>query len=208
MSIKQGSSVRIISGSKRGSKLHFTETAGLRPSGDRIREMLFSWVQQTLDGSHCLDMFAGSGALGFEAASRGARHVTLMESNPVVVRSLLDNAKRLKFDNTEIVCADATARASYDRLVTDRQQSDGDHVDSMSIPCRYDLVFIDPPFADNLYQRSIEILHKLHLLNTDALVYLESDRHCEDLIVPATWELYRDKVAGEVRARLYRVARD
>ena len=203
MSIKQRSSVRIISGSKRGSKLHFTQTEGLRPSGDRIREMLFSWVQQTLDGSDCLDLFAGSGALGFEAASRGARHVTLVESNPVAVRSLRENDQRLNFDNTEIVCADATAPSSYDRLDTDRKQSNG--TDIISIPRRYDLVFIDPPFADNLYQRSIDILQNQHLLNAEALVYLESARDCEDMIVPQAWELHRDKVAGDVRARLYRV---
>ena len=85
----------------------------------------------------------------------------------------------------------------------DRKQSGG--TDGIAIPRSYDLVFIDPPFADNLYQRSIDILQKQQLLNADAVVYLETARHCKDIVVPQAWELHRDKVAGDVRARLYRI---
>ena len=129
MIINQRSSVRIISGSKRGSKIRFQTAPGLRPSGDRIRETLFAWLQTSIAGSQCLDMFAGSGALGFEAASRGADRVVMLEKNKSAARSLKENADRLRFDNVDILAADALTRDTYEVRLAGEQ---------------FDVVFIDP----------------------------------------------------------------
>jgi len=158
--------VRIISGSKRGSKIKFPAVRGLRPSGDRIRETLFAWLQTSVAGSQCLDMFAGSGALGFEAASRGADRVVMIEKNRSAAESLKENIERLQFDNVDIVAADALARSTYE---------------------------LKPA------------MHQLQkLLKPDALVYVETGKKCNSLEVPVHWQLFREKVAGEVQIHLYR----
>ncbi len=191
MSIKQRGDVRIISGSKRGSKIRVTEAPGLRPTGDRIREMLFAWLQDSIVGCRCLDMYAGSGALGFEAASRGAEQVVLLEKNRAAVGMLRENAQRVNFENVEIVAGDATLPAAY------RSPALSD--------AGFDLVFIDPPFAENLHQASIDVVEHHQLLSASAHVYVEIDKSHETLDLPGHWQLHRDKVAGQVRAQLYRV---
>lgn len=189
MSDNQRSSVRIISGTKRGSKIQFPDARGLRPSGDRIREALFAWLQSVTTGSHCLDMFAGSGALGFEAASRGADSVVMIEKNRIAARALKDNAVRLRFDNVDIFAADALTQSLYSNELADRQ---------------FDVVFIDPPFAENLHQSAIDLMHPLNLLKPSAFIYVEAAKKADGLQIPDLWELYREKVAGDVRAQLYR----
>jgi len=174
MSIKQRASVRIISGSKRGSKVHFLPAPGLRPTGDRVRETLFSWLQESVVGSRCLDMFAGSGALGFEAASRGAAIVVMIESQAEIVAMLQQNAERLKFENTQVVKADATQARSYQCL---------NHGDTVG----FDIVFVDPPFADNAHQAALELLVKESLLNPGAFVYVECDRRATAAEAPVGW---------------------
>jgi len=209
MSIKQRSSVRIISGSKRGSNVFFLPAPGLRPTGDRVRETLFAWLQESVVGSRCLDMFAGSGALGFEAASRGAALVVMVESEPAVVAMLQQNAERLKFENTQVVRADATQARSYQHLggsPVRKDNPEGGHEDCRKYVSSdgYDVVFVDPPFADKAHQAALELLVNEALLNPGAFVYVECDRRAADIVVPAGWELKRDKVAGDVRAQLYR----
>jgi len=194
MSINQRSSVRIISGSKRGSKIFFKQAPGLRPSSDRIRETLFAWLQSSIAGSCCLDMFAGSGALGFEAASRGAAKVVMLENNRSVVESLNENIKRLRFDNVDVIAADATQAAVYDSPVLENH--------------RFDLVFIDPPFTQMLYHLAFERLQQHQLLSQSALVYVETNKRAGKVVLPQSWELEREKVAGEVRVQLYRVIAD
>jgi len=189
MSDNRRSSVRIISGHKRGSKIQFPEARGLRPSGDRIRETLFAWLQSVTTGSDCLDMFAGSGALGFEAASRGAESVVMIEKNRIAARALKDNAVRLQFENVKIFAADALQQALYANEFIDRQ---------------FDLVFIDPPFAENFHQTAIDLVQQLNLLKPSAFVYIETAKNSDCLQIPDLWELYREKVAGEVRVQLYR----
>ena len=186
MSINQRSSVRIISGSKRGSKIQFLAARGLRPSGDRIRETLFAWLQTSIAGSHCLDMFAGSGALGFEAASRGAARVVMVEKNTAAVESLRENVQRLQFKNIDIFAADA---------FTDKLKLAGH---------QFDVLFVDPPFAENLHQPAIDLIQQRQLLKPDAMVYVETDKRAGALQVPEHWQLFREKAAGEVRIQLYR----
>jgi len=121
--------VRIIAGSHRGSKLPIADVAGLRPTGDRVRETLFNWLQQKIAGRRVLDAFAGSGALGFEAASRGAASVVLLESSREAARSLRETEARLAFDNVQIIETDALTWMKLPSMA------------------RFDLVFLDPPFT-------------------------------------------------------------
>ncbi len=146
--------VRIIAGQWRGRKIRFYGAEGLRPTGDRMRETLFNWLQPWIEGSRCLDLFAGSGALGFEAASRGAAEVTLVEYNPVVVRQLRAEAERLGATRVEVV-----------------QTSALQYLDTLTEPV--DLIFLDPPFHSELLQLSLDTIDPQAMLRPGGRVYLE-----------------------------------
>ncbi len=179
------SSVRIIGGQWRGSKLPVAEVAGLRPTSDRVRETLFNWLQPRLPNANVLDLFAGTGALGFEAASRGAAHVVLVERDPVLAAGLCASAARLHADMVEVGCADALhwlAREPVDR---------------------FDIVFIDPPFAAALWQPALAAVAPW--LADDAMVYLETPRFVQP-VVPAGCILHREGSTRDVRYALYRLA--
>ena len=150
---QRGGTVRIIAGHWRGSRLDVPDVAGLRPSSDRVRETLFNWLQGYVAGARCLDLFAGSGALGLEAASRGASEVLMIETDTRAVASLRSTLERLKATQVEVVLGDALGwlRRSPDR--------------------HYDLVFVDPPFSADLQQRALEAV--LPWLSDTALVYIE-----------------------------------
>lgn len=183
------SQVRIIGGRWRGRKLQFTEVAGLRPTGDRIRETLFNWLTPWLGGARCLDLFAGSGALGIEALSRGAAEVTLIEKHPQAAENLRGNCVQLKADDARIIQADTLvwlANSSPDRP--------------------FGIVFLDPPFSSDLLQPCCELMQKPGLLATGSLIYLETDRYQPLPEISPTWELLREKTAGQVSYRLYRVS--
>src|SRR5688572_4876273 len=144
--------IRIIGGQYRSRLLRVAARPGLRPTPDRVRETLFNWLGQDLTGSTCLDLFAGSGALGFEAASRGARRVTMVESDPVVYRALLANR-------------DALAAAAVD-------PRKGDALEFLRSDAGvYDIVFVDPPFRSGLWPRLAQLLPPR--LAPGALVYYE-----------------------------------
>lgn len=148
--------VRIIAGQWRGSRLDVPALPGLRPSSDRVRETVFNWLQGEIAGARCLDLFAGSGALGFEAASRGAAQVCLIEQADAALTTLRDAARRLDARQVEIIRADALAWLAR---TADRQ---------------FDLVFIDPPFAADLHQKALTAL--LPWLAARAIVYVEAAR--------------------------------
>ncbi|PHS73979.1 MAG: 16S rRNA (guanine(966)-N(2))-methyltransferase RsmD [Porticoccus sp.] len=183
------SQVRIIGGQWRGRKLQFNDVAGLRPTGDRIRETLFNWLTPWIDGARCLDLFAGSGALGIEALSRGAAEVTLIEKHPQAAENLRDNCARLKADDARIIQADTLVWLTNN---------------SPDKP--FDIVFLDPPFSSDLLQPCCELLQKPGLLATGSLIYLETDRYQPLPEISPTWELLREKTAGQVSYRLYRVS--
>lgn len=177
--------VRIIGGQWRSRVLRFTDTEGLRPTPDRVRETLFNWLGQDLTGTGCLDLYAGSGALGFEAASRGARHVVLVERDRDIARGLQGNAQTLQAEAgvVEVVRADALEFLAQDRRI-------------------YDVIFVDPPYA--LWEQSEGIagalLSKLEQhLKPEARVYLESPV-VPDL--PAGWQSVRQGRAGAVHYQL------
>ena len=176
--------VRIIAGMLRGSKLPVRDMPGLRPSSDRARETLFNWLQNHVAGKHALDVFAGSGALGFEAASRGAAEVLLLERDGALAQSLRESALRLKTANVHIESADALAwlARSPDR--------------------KFDLAFLDPPFQAGLWDSAAQALSPW--LNEGAWIYVELSRAAE-FVAPPGWILYRQGQTREVRHLLYRL---
>jgi len=154
--------IRIIGGKWRSRKIAFPAALGLRPTHDRIRETLFNWVQPMIEGAVCLDAFAGSGALGFEALSRGAKKVCFYEINSAAVQSIQNNIALLKAENALCLQKDFLQDA-----LTDSQ--------------KFDLVFFDPPFADGLLLAACKKLTDNDLLNKNALVYLEFKKNSVDL---------------------------
>jgi len=157
--------VRIIAGEWRSRRIAFPEAPGLRPTPDRVRETLFNWLGHDLAGYRCLDLFAGSGALGFEALSRGAEKVILVERSPTVVRALEGNAARLGAmgtDRLRIVRADALEFLRRERDAAAAGQSSA----------RFDVVFLDPPFGDHVSSEVLGLLPAM--LATGGGVYLEA----------------------------------
>ncbi|AFU99727.1 16S rRNA (guanine(966)-N(2))-methyltransferase RsmD [Simiduia agarivorans] len=182
-----GGRLRLIGGQWRGRVLSFPDADGLRPTGDRQRETLFNWLQLDMPGARCLDLFAGSGALGLEALSRGAGLCTLLELNPAACSQLAANARLLNADQAEVIHTN-----SLDWL---RQPP----------AAPYDIVFLDPPFAADLWQACIDALAQPGWLNADAAVYIEAP--CDaSFTVPGHWMLNREKRSGANSYRLYRLA--
>jgi 16S rRNA (guanine966-N2)-methyltransferase len=169
--------VRIIGGAWKKSVLRFPALEGLRPTPDRVRETLFNWLGQDLTGTDCLDLFAGSGALGFEAASRGARRVVLVERDLDAVRALQANASRLSAP-LAIIRDDAAAYVS-------------------SAKERFDVVFLDPPFRQNVLPGILGRLPKV--LKTGARVYVES---AEPQAAEGAWRELKRSRAGQVNFQL------
>ncbi len=176
--------VRIIGGQWRGRKLPVPDSAGLRPTTDRVRETLFNWLAADIQQARCLDCFAGSGALGLEALSRHAASATLLELERPVARQLEKNLHMLHADNGRVI-----------------------HTNTLHWLAQpgepYDVVFLDPPFRQGLLEQTLVLLEQYHWLADGARVYVESEVDSGTLWVPANWQLYREKVAGQVAYRLY-----
>lgn len=174
-------SVRIIGGAWRRRLLKFPDSEGLRPTPDRVRETLFNWLGQELDGWHCLDLFAGSGALGFEAASRGAERVVMIEKAPRVLAALQENAALL----------DAKGVLEIRR---------GDALQYLAATgAKFDLVFVDPPYHKGWIERLAPLLPGV--LNEDAALYVEAEH---ELAALGAWRTVRHGKAGEVHFHLMR----
>ena len=177
--------VRIISGLWRGRKLPVHDAEGLRPTTDRVKETLFNWLAQDVPRAKCLDLFAGSGGLGFEAASRQAEMVTLIELNPSAFKQLQTNIAALNASNLTAVNSDTLSYL--------KQAGTPHHV-----------VFIDPPFRQGLLDETIQLLEKNGWLADDALIYIETEKELTlDNAIPAHWHLHREKTAGQVSYRLF-----
>jgi 16S rRNA (guanine966-N2)-methyltransferase len=188
MKRKKPGSLRIIGGRWRGRRLPIPDLPGLRPSGDRSRETLFNWLQHHLRGSRCADLFAGTGALGLEAASRGASEVVLVEKLAVAVRSIRENLKLLESSetagNVDVVEGDAI-----------------NWIDSCK-PHSLDIVFIDPPFGSGLEIRSLDLLCRGDCLCPGGFAYVETARKMPALMPGPGWEIFREKTLGDVRMQL------
>lgn len=185
---KGSNQLRIIGGLWRGRKLGFPDVDGLRPTGDRIRETLFNWLAPDIQGAHCLDLFAGSGALGLEALSRGAASSLLIERDSRAAAQLNANLELLKADGGKVLQMDALG---YLGTATAQRQTP-----------RFDVVFIDPPFQLNLWQAVIDLIEQQQLLSEGAAIYIESGLH-DQYLPPASWRLHRDKTSGSVHYRLF-----
>jgi len=178
--------VRIIAGQWRGRKLSFPDVQGLRPTSDRTRETLFNWLRPVLPEARCLDLFAGSGVLGFEAASRGAAQVIMVDNARDVVHALRENAKLLSASSVQICQQDA---ASYLAVGSGL----------------FDVVFLDPPFdSPELLMQSISGLSAPGCLADGARVYIETPSTAGEPVVPKNWTLEKQKEAGQVAYHLYR----
>lgn len=180
--------VRIIAGKFRGRKIHFLDQEGLRPTGDRIRETLFNWLQQDIVGANCLDLFAGSGVFGFEALSRGAAQVTAIDQSPKIIKSIAENAVTLGCEINAIV-----ARVPSLPLAEQLKSQ------------TFDIVFIDPPFSADLLEQSLDWVVEQLNLSRGAVIYCEMPKKA-DISLPLGWQAYRDKVAGQVRYMLLTLA--
>ena len=176
--------LRIVAGKWRSRLLPVADVPGLRPTSERIRETLFNWLAPTIHGARCLDLFAGTGALGFEALSRGADSVHLVENATAAVSQLRENVKALQATEIDICQKDA-----FDLL---RRRGNG----------QFDIVFIDPPFADGRYEELCKLLVEHGWLSPGALVYIEQDRKRSPPALPADWKIVKEKTAGNVRYAL------
>lgn len=176
--------IRIIGGQWRGRKLPVTDSPGLRPTTDRVRETLFNWLAPHMVDARCLDCFAGSGALGLESLSRYAAHATLLEMERAVAQQLQKNLATLKAANGQVVNTNTL-----------------NYLNQTGTP--HDIVFVDPPFRKGLLDETLNLLEKNGWLADDALIYVESEVENEMPSVPASWHLHREKVAGQVAYRLY-----
>ncbi len=179
--------LRIIGGEWRSRRLPFAAVSGVRPTPDRIRETLFNWLQGDIEGARCLDLFSGSGALGFEALSRGAQHVTMVDEDIRVIQQLQKNADALHTDRLTLIWQDALSSIAELTEV-------------------YNIVFLDPPYRDDVLEQYCRLLAERHLVSSDGLVYLECASHRPPPALPAGWHIHKEKKAGKVRYALIRIA--
>jgi 16S rRNA (guanine966-N2)-methyltransferase len=182
--------LRIVAGNWRSRLLDIADVEGLRPTPERIRETLFNWLSPHVHGAHCLDLFAGTGALGLEALSRGAGSVVFVERSAVAARQL----------ENSIAVLGATA-------ATVRVEDACDYLRSAH-EARFDLVFLDPPFAADLLEETCRLLATQEVLADGALVYLEQDRSSPEPELPDGWQITKNKTAGMVRYMLVQVEKD
>jgi len=176
--------LRIIGGQWRSRQLKFTETPGLRPTPARVRETLFNWLQYDVAGSRCLDLYAGSGALGFEAASRGAVKVVQVEQDRDACRQLHTNAEALAAQQVKIVNSEVFRFLAGNAEI-------------------FDLAFLDPPFAKGLAVQTCQWLEDKEWLAENAKIYLETEQNLSLQDIPENWSLLKEKQAGEVNYRLF-----
>lgn len=178
---KSISELRIIGGKFRSRKIVFTEEEGLRPTHNRIRETVFNWLQDVIENKNCFDIFAGSGALGFEALSRGAKHVTFMDISRNCIDTLKKNAAQLAVENADFINADFILENKVKNKEDEKNK-------------KFDIVFCDPPFKKNILLAACALLETRELLNPRALIYLEFEKNSVDIaLLPKNWEIKKHK---------------
>ncbi len=180
--------VRIIGGQWGGRRIEFPSIDGLRPTTDPIRETLFNWLQGYLTNARCLDLYAGSGALGFEAASRGAQSVLMVERDTKIIKSLRDNKGALAAETVQLM-----HRTALDYLKTKFKEG---------VP-GFDVVFLDPPFKHGELVECCKYLESSGCLAEEAVIYLECERKLDLGFLPGNWRQHRCKTAGQVAYYLY-----
>ena len=179
--------LRIVAGKWRSRLLDIADEPGLRPTSERVRETLFNWLAPLIEGSRCLDLFAGTGALGFEALSRGATSVVFVDSSRRAIRAIEKSARELQAAGVDIHCADAMA---YLRGAA---------------PGSFGIIFVDPPFADDRLEEVCRQIDECGILAPGGRIYLEQDRAKPETPLPDRWHMLRNKTAGNVRFMLIEV---
>lgn len=177
--------LRIIAGKWKRRQLDFANVDGLRPTPDRVRETLFNWLMWDIQNADVLDVCAGSGALSFEALSRGANSVLMIEPNREQTAFLKKNLKLLHVENATLMVT--TAQQALNQLAQSTQ--------------RFDVVFLDPPYSLNLWQELAILIQPV--LKQKALIYVEADRELHQLNLPNTWKIIKQSKAGKVYAGLF-----
>lgn len=181
---KSHHSLRIIAGEWRGRRLDFPVLEGVRPTPERVRETLFNWLSPIIHGARCLDLYAGSGALGLEAASRGAGISVLVDRAAPMIAALKQHCQCLDAKNVELIQSDA-----FTFLKNNKDQ--------------FDIVFLDPPFADDLIEQALRLLLETDCLRPEAMVYIEVKKGNRPVLSP-DWYYLRSKQAGQVEYHLLR----
>jgi len=177
---KNQGKVRITSGEWKNRNLEVPDIDGLRPTSERVRETLFNWLMPSIHKSVCLDLFAGSGSLGFEALSRGARHCTFVEKSKLAFRQIKTTRTILNAMNSEAHNCDAI----------DFLSSVHNH--------NFNLVFLDPPFSDDYLISSIESIHEYQLVSRGGYIYIEFNKNNDLFDLPDNWSVIRKKIYGNV----------
>ena len=181
---RKKNSLRIIGGDWRSRRVQFAEVAGIRPTPDRVRETLFNWLSTRIIGARCLDLFAGSGALGFEAASRGANPVLLVDHNKAVTETLTRQKQALNAHQVQVIRQDALAFLQQTEQL-------------------FDTIFLDPPFNTDLLQQALSVLVTRALIAPSALLYTEFPVQSEPPQYLNDFRCIHEKIAGQVRYGLY-----
>ena len=179
--------LRIVAGKWRSRLLDIADAPGLRPTSERVRETVFNWLAPLIQGARCLDLFAGSGALGFEALSRGAASVVFVDNSGSAIKAIEKSARALEAAGADIHRGDA---ADYVRNAR---------------PASFDIIFLDPPFADDRLDDLCGLIEERGILAPGGRVYLEQDRGQAETPLPDRWRVLKDKTAGNVRYMLVEV---
>ncbi len=179
--------LRIVAGNWRSRVLPVAAVEGLRPTSERVRETLFNWLGPRIVGQRALDLFAGSGALGFEALSRGASDVVFVERSTRAVAALREAASLLDASGADI------------------RNDDANRYLNACEPDSFDLVFLDPPFADDSLTELCRLISDKRIVRRGGRVYIEQDRQANEAVLPGGWELLKSKTAGNVRYSLVSV---
>ena len=183
---KKESSIRVISGKFGSRKIVFPSDLSIRPTGARIRESLFNWLQADIVGANCLDLFAGSGALGIESLSRGAKGVTFVEADTRAALALTGNLEALEVPNAVVHPINAMSWLAEYKSTE-----------------QFDIVYLDPSFEENILSKCYILLEEANILKDSCIIYIESGKALEKTNVPPNWLLQRSKKAGVVYFYLY-----
>ena len=179
--------LRIIAGEWRGRKLPVADIEGLRPTPDRVRETVFNWLAPYIPGARVLDCFSGSGALSLESLSRGASSAVMLEKASAAAQALISNLVLLSASQGAVVNTDSLVWLSR------------------PAEAPFDVVFLDPPFRKELLEQTCQLLITNGYVSSDTVVYIEAEKELSLAVVPESWHLFKEKVAGQVRYSLWRV---
>lgn len=193
--------VRIIAGKWKGRKISFPTVLELRPTPDRVRETLFNWLMRDIGGATCLDLFAGSAALSFEALSRGAKYVIAFEKNPLVFKSIRENQQKLEASDLILCENNENLLASPQRFINQIFSKSAENNDNFG----FDIIFLDPPFKANLWGHYLDIIAEKNLLNPNGFIYVESPIDISNLCLALEkFKIMKSSKAGKIYFYLLR----